>query len=180
MADSDLVKVVFKAPGGDIETMWTTPLGGGRYRLENFPFFMYGLSYHDVVYARRGRDGRPVFRRIVQKSGNRTVRVAFDEGFFDSAEGERFRNRVEEYGSSFEGATKRFIAISIPPEVEIEILSEWLEREGFHWEYADPTYEALFGRDTDAGDVAATEKTARKSSRGSKRAKSPDGGRSRS
>lgn len=50
----DLVKVVFRLQGSDwhshaTESIWARRKGGNRFRLENIPFYVYGVSYHDVV-----------------------------------------------------------------------------------------------------------------------------------
>ncbi len=43
------------------------------------PFYAYGASLGDTVLATHDADeGRPTFRSVLSKSGNRTVRVTFD------------------------------------------------------------------------------------------------------
>ena len=44
---SGMVKVLLQAPGGEVETLWATPVGEGEYRLENSPFYAYRLSWLD-------------------------------------------------------------------------------------------------------------------------------------
>jgi hypothetical protein len=78
---SKMVKVAIKTPYGVTETVWATPVGPGRYRLENSLFLGYGMSYQDIVEAVQASDGRfPVVSRVYSKSGNRTLRAHVKEG----------------------------------------------------------------------------------------------------
>src|SRR4051794_38179269 len=75
----DMVKVELRDRDNNVETLWATPLGRHRYRLENSPFFAYGVSWLDVVEARPPATGEmPAFVRVVEKSGHRTIRIIFD------------------------------------------------------------------------------------------------------
>ena len=55
-AYGDMTKVAFRITDEegetDVETLWATPLGNHLYRLENSPWFAYGVSFLDVVRAR--------------------------------------------------------------------------------------------------------------------------------
>jgi hypothetical protein len=77
-ADAPMVKVKLESPDGDVETLWATPVGEHLYRLENSPFFAYGVSWLDVVEARPDPAGQLAMARVVEKSGHRTVRVILD------------------------------------------------------------------------------------------------------
>jgi uncharacterized protein DUF4265 len=50
-----MAKVLFRVPNEDetaeVETLWAFDLGEGRYRLDNSPYFAYGVSVGDVVLA---------------------------------------------------------------------------------------------------------------------------------
>jgi len=73
-----MVKIRFRGPDpGDVETLWAVPVSGGFYRLDNSPFFAYGVSSQDIVEAQPGQDEFLEFVRCIKKSGNRTVRVVF-------------------------------------------------------------------------------------------------------
>ena len=83
MSNDPLAKVLFRVPdedgGASVETLWATPLGNDLYKLDNSPFYAYGVSWEDTVFAPIDpQDGLPAFHSIVKKSGNRTVRVIFD------------------------------------------------------------------------------------------------------
>tara|TARA_Y100000588_G_C13308379_1_gene524601 strand:- start:69 stop:332 length:264 start_codon:yes stop_codon:yes gene_type:complete len=63
----------------DVETLWAIDLGEDVYELANSPFYAYFVSWEDKVYAPYDEDEKfPVPERVVEKSGNRTVRVIFD------------------------------------------------------------------------------------------------------
>lgn len=83
-----LVKVAFRDSAGDVETLWAFDLGGNKYRLDNTPWYHYGVSFQNVVEALPEEDGMRFFRRVVEKSGFKTVRVRDDvkvpEPLFDA------------------------------------------------------------------------------------------------
>jgi hypothetical protein len=39
---------------------------------------------------------------------------------------------------------RRLVALTVPPDTDLVALGDYIEREGFPFEYADPTFEALF------------------------------------
>lgn len=72
------VKVAVHLPPSDwhphaVETMWAESLGGDRYRLQSVPFYAYGLSFDDVVEARK-TGGWLVVRAVVARGGHSTYR----------------------------------------------------------------------------------------------------------
>ena len=44
-------------PPCDVEDIWGEEIGPGLVRLDNSPFFAYGVSYNDIVAIRRSIDG---------------------------------------------------------------------------------------------------------------------------
>src|SRR5688572_22698495 len=48
-------KVLFRVRNedgsADVETLWATSLGADNYKLDNSPFYAYGVSWEDVVHA---------------------------------------------------------------------------------------------------------------------------------
>ena len=76
-------KVLFRVPESDgsanVETLWAYDLGGDHYKLDNSPFYAYGVSWGDTVFAPHDdAEGFPTFHSVVSKSGHRTLRVHFD------------------------------------------------------------------------------------------------------
>lgn len=121
----------------DDETLGAVALGDGRYRIDNVPFFAYNVSLGDVVEARGKR--LPRVRRVVEKSGHRTVRVVLPEE--EGLEGPTARpliQAIERLGCQFEGFAPMLLAIDVPPEVKIDQVVSTLEQAGVEWEYADP------------------------------------------
>lgn len=137
-------KVLLRGGGGEVETLWAFKVGTDKYRLDNLPFYAYGVSLGDVVLTSFHEDeGFPVFERAVEKSGNRTVRVIFDAEVDASNDAQRVLDSLVALGCGYEGTNKRLIAINVPPEVKLEVVCTYLSRQRLNWEHADPTYEAL-------------------------------------
>jgi hypothetical protein len=140
-----MVKVELRGPGGDAETLWATPLGRHRYRLENSPFFAYGVSWLDVVEARPPSEGEfPAFVRVLEKSGHRTVRVILRPPADRSRKAAALLQRLVEMGCSYEGANPSFIAVNVPPQVDLARVCDYLTGTGQEWEHADPRYAELY------------------------------------
>lgn len=142
-------KILFRVPNEDgtaeVETLWATHLGNDQYKLENSPFWAYGVSWEDVVFAPFAADEEfPTFLSVVSKSGNRTIRIAFDPPIEAGNESDQILQGLLELGCSYEGANKKYLAINIPPEVKLEDIRTYLIEQEATWEHADPTYEALF------------------------------------
>ena len=48
-----------------VETLWADRVGPDRYRLDNSPFWAYGVSWRDVVEAHMDEGGQLAFTRVV-------------------------------------------------------------------------------------------------------------------
>jgi len=144
----DPVKVVLTTVSDEseyIETPWAIPVGPSSYELDNLPFYAYGLSLGDRFLAEpTSDDPRPHFRRILQKSGNRTIRVIFDPGIDQSDESRSILDQIVSLGCSYEGANSRYIVINIPAEADFEHVCLFATKSGVQWEHADPSYEELY------------------------------------
>ncbi len=154
MSDEEFVKTVFTTGSGDdvyIETPWARHLGGTEYVLDNLPFYAYGISSGDVFEATpEPNDERPHFRRVLRKSGNRTVRVVLKPGATESPESQAVLDRLNELGCTYEGANDSYIAVEVPAGIELRTIGEYLTSTGQQWEHADPTYEELYPADSAA------------------------------
>ena len=140
-----LVKVQLTGPDGEIETVWARPLGADRFELDNTPLYAYGLSWRDVIEARRQTaEGFPEFVRVTRKSGHRTIRVILNPPANVSPESQAVLDRLREWGCAYEGANFRFIGVDIPPAVDLMAVRQFLIETGHQWEHADPTYHELF------------------------------------
>jgi hypothetical protein len=130
------VKVALRGPDGDVETLWAEHLGDHRYRLDNTPWYAYGISWRDIVEARPDAEGQLQFQRVLEKSGHRTVRITADAPFSDE-----WLQQILLLGCAFEGANRKYIGIDVPPEVDLAAVVAFLTVEDVRWEHADPTYE---------------------------------------
>lgn len=97
------------------ESLWATPLGNDLYRLENIPFFAYGLNFLDIVLATPDSDGLiPEIRKVVTPSGRRTYRVIFEKGV-EREKQEELLASLEPHESSYERSDSTHVAIDIKP-----------------------------------------------------------------
>jgi len=131
-------KVVLVDDDGRVETLWAFSLGGDRYRLDNSPWYAYGVSMGDVVEAPAGEDGRPTFAKVLEKSGFRTLRIAPEPEASDE-----LLKGLRALRCDFEGANRRYLTLSIPADVQLQGIIDLLNERGVNWEYADPTYESV-------------------------------------
>lgn len=116
------------------ESVWACDLGGDIYEIRNVPFYAYDLNFRDVVEAvAESPDLKPEVRRVVRRSGNRTMRIFFNE----DTTPERRRELLETLKPllvSYEGATERLFALDIEPGADLAVIRAELdvwEREGW-------------------------------------------------
>jgi len=147
LAEQGYVKVRMSDSDGFTETTWAVRIAPDRdhFRLDNSPFYAYGVSTDDVVEGAFIDEGLYEFVRVVERSGNRTVRLMFGHDDADSPFGTRVLDEVKAMGCSFEGMFSKVVSITVPPEVQLADVAAYLTSTGLSWEYADPTYADLFG-----------------------------------
>lgn len=140
-----MVKVELRDHYDNVETLWATPVGPSRYRLENSPFFAYGVSWLDVIEAEPKAKGEiPTFVRVAEKSGHRTIRIIFKPPVNESQESQAVLDKLVEMGCSYEGANPAFIAVNIPPAATLAAVCEYVTSTGREWEHGDPSYDELY------------------------------------
>jgi hypothetical protein len=146
-----LVKIVLKAKNGDhedVETLWAKQVGPNIYVLDNPPWYAYGVSAGDLLEALPTKeDPRPLVRRVLRKSGNRTVRVILNPPIDESNASQAILDRLREMGCDHEGANRSYFAVNLPPAVDFEAVCRFLTETGQQWEHADPTYKELYPDD---------------------------------
>lgn len=140
---SNFEQILFPRPDGETEAIWAEKMHGNRYRLANSPFFVYGLSWRDVVETRPVNGARE-YVGIVEKSGHKTVRIRFEEPVFQSRAVRRLLRALEEEGCNWDNLDGRYVAVNIPPVVDLSDVCTLLDERGLTWEHADPTYEELY------------------------------------
>lgn len=143
VTDSNWVKVLLQADD-KIETLWAVRVGPDRFRLDNSPFWAYGLSSGDVVEARLSADGALAFERVHEKSGHRTVRVVLDPPADRAPASQAVLDGLVAIGATYEGMHPGYLAIDVPPTVALEQVVAFLVASGHQWEHADPPYDELY------------------------------------
>jgi hypothetical protein len=143
--EKGMVKVRLRdITGSFVETSWAKPIRDDLYSIENSPFFAYAVSFEDVVEARTGADDVLEYVRCVKKSGNKTVRIIFQQYTSDDPRAQAILRGLRELRCSYEGMQPRMISVNVPPDVALANVTDYLnEQRGMAWEYADPTYEQL-------------------------------------
>ena len=111
-----MVKVALHDDDGDVEILWATPRGNEHYRLENSPFFVYGISFLDEVKAPLA-EGLPTFEKVVAKSGHRTVRILMPDT--TAPEAKPHLEGLIELGCSYEGVQPKLLSVDVPPGVSL-------------------------------------------------------------
>ena len=144
--DASAVKVLLQEDEY-VETLWADPVGPDLYRLDNSPFWAYGVSWRDIVEAHPDPDGMLRMTRVVEKSGHRTVRVILKPGVDVSPEAQAIMDGARALGASCEGMNPAYLAIDIPPGVELMAVAKYLTERGVQWEHADPRYSELYPDD---------------------------------
>jgi hypothetical protein len=145
-APAGMVKLRLRGLDESVETPWAEVLGPGRLRVDNLPFFAYGVSLDDVVEAAPTEHaGVFDFVRVVHSSGNRTVRIAFLAFPATDVRASSILQELLALGCSYEGMNPRLVAVNIPPTVELALVARLLTDAALTWEYANPTHDELFG-----------------------------------
>ena len=140
-----MVKIRLYGPHlGDVETLWAKPTDVNQYQLDNSPFYAYGVSWQDIVEAKSAPDKILEYVRCVKKSGNRTLRVIFQDYGINDPQAQSILQGLRRMGTSYEGMQPKMISINVPPRKDLDEITEFLdEQAGLQWEYADPTYEEI-------------------------------------
>lgn len=110
------------------ERLHALPMGDDLYCLDNSPFYAYGVSLGDVVFAPRA-DGAPTFTRTVTRRGHSTYRVRLPVGHSHDAFIAHW-GEFQRLGCMFEGSSAnlaRFYAIDVPPHADIRAVYALLE-----------------------------------------------------
>lgn len=126
------VKVIFELEESDMhshgsESLWALPISEGIFRIDNVPFYIYGISNRDLVKAEARNDGIFAFAGTYEKGGHSTYRVFLREGTSDSLFESRWKE-FERLGCSKEGGGEGLYAIDVPPETNIYEVYALLER----------------------------------------------------
>jgi hypothetical protein len=149
----DLHKVHFRLvqdedgyPPFTSEAMWCVREGDNRFRLDNIPYFVTGVSYDDVVSVLADEEGSLNFHEVLVESGHSTLRVMF----LDTPADQRpVLDRAKELQGNLtaKGCLTRIspspeiLAVDVPPPIPIEEIVSLLsqgEDDGL-WSYDEGT-----------------------------------------
>jgi Domain of unknown function (DUF4265) len=145
-------KVLFRVAESDgsasVETLCAYDLGENRYKLDNSPFYAYGVSWGDTVLAPHDdAEGHATFHAVLVKSGYRTVRVMFDPPVKRGNASDVALKGLVKLGCEYERANAQYIAVSIPPNVDLARVVDYLVERKATWEHADPPYDEYHAND---------------------------------
>jgi hypothetical protein len=105
------------------EGIWVEQVDTDLYRLDNIPFYSYGVSFEDVVHGTVNELGELVFVRLHQPSKRSTFRVIVH----DQTQVESVRKEIETFGCATEVNKKQqLIAVDVPEEANIRLLLQYL------------------------------------------------------
>jgi hypothetical protein len=146
MTEEKMVKVVFQLEGDTAERLWAREIGINAFEIMNTPFYVYGVSNGDIVEALQSSvQGLFTFVRILKKSGWKTVRVLIGDYLPNGSGLEVLTQLLETMNcTGYESGFETILAVDVPPLVDIVSLGEVLDREGYTFEYGDPSYAELF------------------------------------
>jgi len=130
------------------ESMWAAPLGNDVYKLENVPFYTYGLNYLDIVRATpENYNEIPEVRELIEASGHRTFRVFFEK-HIERNKQEKILGTLSELAISYERATDIYIALDLHPKGDYQLvfdkLSELEEKSILGFETCEARVEGSF------------------------------------
>lgn len=139
----ELVKVFFQLDpeawhGSAVESMWAETVGLRRFRLRNVPFFVYGVSAEDVIFARLVKDVLE-FEGVSIHSGHSTYRIMTKETTGSAAMFEQNWQALAQLGCTYEQGPGSLKAVDVPPSANIYKVYELLEkgvREGV-WDFEE-------------------------------------------
>ena len=139
IGEKELVKIQFYHSDIGYENLWASELDKNRYRLESIPFFIYGVSLHDVIRASSDAAGRLQFVKVVKPSPNRTLRARSDEFVRKAARRNRVIAGLEQLGCAVEVLRSRLMAINVPPSADLKAVTDYLTNDAkVIWEYGNP------------------------------------------
>jgi hypothetical protein len=123
---NEMVRIAFEVEDGR-ETMWAFPLGDDTYEIRSLPFRAYGVCWGDVVKAHKSNEGLE-FDALVRRSGHSCYRVFLSNTLAGHFEESSQWQELQKLGSTYEQASRRLIAIDVPPESDVRSVYEVLEQ----------------------------------------------------
>ena len=104
---------------GIVENMWAESVENG-FRLENSPFYAYGVSYQDIVSAELD-DGILVFKGILTRGGHSTYRILTSDKAQDDLFDERWAP-LQNLGCTYEHSSAdgvNLYSVDLAPGIDV-------------------------------------------------------------
>ena len=137
--EQEPVQIQFYDPDIGYENLWANRLGKNKYRIESIPFFIYGVSRHDIVAASPDDEGRLQFGKVLERSGNRTLRARSGDFIADAQFRKKVTKTLKELGSDVEELRSRLLAVNVPADVNLQTVTNYLTNDAkVSWEYGSP------------------------------------------
>jgi hypothetical protein len=112
--------------GSATESLWAEPVAGGRYRLRNSPFYAFGVSAEDIVFAQEA-EGLLFFTEVSLRGGHSTYRIMKSKGLRPE-DFERYWGPLQQAGCSYEEGPGRLLAVDVPPQAGFQHVYSLLEK----------------------------------------------------
>ena len=112
--------------GSATESLWAEPVQGGRYRLRNSPFYAFGVSAEDVVFAQE-EEGLLFFTGVSLRGGHSTYRIMKVQGLRPE-DFERYWEPLRQAGCSYEAGPGRLLAVDVPSKADLQHVYTLLEQ----------------------------------------------------
>jgi Domain of unknown function (DUF4265) len=108
------------------ESLWAKSLGNDLYEIQNIPFCAYGLNCRDVVIATADApDLKPEIRAVVRRSGNKTIRVFFDDEILKDQQ-QPYLEKMQSLGAWFERAKPSVVCINVEATADYDFFCKHL------------------------------------------------------
>jgi hypothetical protein len=97
--------------GSATERLWAEEVEKGQFRLQNSPFYAFGVSFEDIVSATEV-DGQLTYQRVLHRGGHSTYRLRLKANGIDSPAFSRAWSQLQAIGCTYEEGP--VLAVDIP------------------------------------------------------------------
>jgi hypothetical protein len=130
MNNSNFQKMIFAIKpgmwhGSATESVWVSPLGSSLYKLENSPFFVFDVSFQDVLIGKYDGDSL-IFDSVSSRGGHSTYRIIKIKKDIESFLA--YWSPLQKIGCTFEEGLNDLLSVDVPPETDIQVAYSKLEQ----------------------------------------------------
>ena len=130
------------------ESFWATPLGNNLFKIENVPFYAYGLNFRDIVRAvSNSEEYTPEIKELVKLSGHRTFRVFFKKHISRHKQ-EEILDSLKGLTVSYERSNEIYLSLDIKPtgdyQAVFDKLDELIEKDVLEFETCEAKIDGSF------------------------------------